>query len=50
MSDSVLVTTRAVNVDALNECSAYRVIDTSNALTTTRSGTSPNVMCRKLAL
>ena len=48
-SARVEVMTRAVKVDALNECSAYRIIDTSNASTTTRSGTSPKVICRKLA-
>ena len=48
-SASVDVITRAVKVLALNECSAYRIIDTSNASTTTWSGTSPNVMNRKLA-
>ena len=41
--------TRAVKVDALKECSAYRIIDTSNASTTTGSGTSPKVMYRKFA-
>ena len=43
-SASVLVTTRAVKVEALKECSAYRIIETSNAFTTTSLGTSPNVM------
>ena len=41
--------TRAVNVDALNECSAYRVIEISNARTTSASGTAPKVMFRKFS-
>jgi hypothetical protein len=48
-SARVEVTTRAVKVEALKECSAYRIIDTSKAVTTTMSGTSPKVMCRKFA-
>ena len=32
MSESVDATTRAVNVEALNSCSAYRISDTSIAL------------------
>ena len=43
------MTTRAVNVEALNECSAYSTIDTSNAVTTAGSGSSPNVIQRKFA-
>ena len=43
----VLVITRAVKVDALNECSAYRIIETLNARATTASGTSPKVIQRK---
>jgi hypothetical protein len=41
--------TRAAKVEALNECSAYRIIETVNAFTTTGSGTSPNVMKRKFS-
>ncbi|CPU65700.1 Uncharacterised protein [Mycobacteroides abscessus] len=48
-SDSVDVMTRAVNVDALNECSAYSTIETSNARTTAGSGSSPNVIHRKFS-
>ena len=43
------VTTRAVNVDALKECSAYRIIERLNASTTTGSASAPNVIQRKLA-
>ena len=46
-SVSVEVMTRAVKVDALKECSAYRIIETLNASTTTGSGSSPNVIQRK---
>ena len=48
-SASVLVMTRAVKVDALNECSAYRIIETLKASTTTGSGSSPKDMKRKFA-
>ncbi len=43
--------TLAVKVDALNECSAYRIIERLNASTTTGSSadSSPNVIHRKLA-
>jgi len=44
------VTTRAVNVDALKECSAYKIIDTVKASTISRDGTSPKVMKRKFSL
>ena len=43
------VITRAVKVEALNECSAYRIIETLNASTTSGSGSSPNVIQRKFA-
>ena len=46
---SVEVMTRAVKVDALKECSAYRTIERLNASTTTGSASSPNVIHRKLA-
>ncbi len=43
------VITRAVNVEALKECSAYRIIERLNASTTTGSGSVPNVIQRKFA-
>ena len=48
-SDRVEVMTRAVNVEALNECSAYRIIERLKASTTTSSNSSPKVIQRKLA-
>ena len=45
-SDSDDVTTRAVKVDALKQCSAYSTSETSNARTTTGSGSSPKVIHR----
>ena len=48
-SDSVDVITRAVKVEALKECSAYRIIETLNASTTSGTASSPNVIQRKLA-
>ena len=46
-SDSVEVITRAVKVDALKECSAYRMIDTRNASTTSGAASSPKAIHRK---
>ena len=43
------VITRAVKVDALKECSAYRIIELLNASTTTGSGSVPKVIQRKFA-
>ena len=48
-SVSVEVTTRAVNVEALNECSAYSTIERLNASTTVSSASSPKVIQRKFA-
>ncbi len=48
-SDSVDVTTRAANVEALKECSAYRTSDVSNVRTATSSGSSPVTAQRKFA-
>ena len=41
ISDKLLVITLEVNVDALKLCSAYNVMDASNALTTSLLGTFP---------
>ncbi len=49
MSDRVETTTRAVKVEALKLCSAYRIIEVSKALTTSASGTSPKHMWKKFA-
>ena len=38
---------RAVNVEALKECSAYRMIDTRNASTTSGAASSPKAIHRK---
>ena len=46
-SESVEVITRAVKVEALNECSAYSTIETRNASTTSGAASSPNVIQRK---
>ena len=48
-SESVEVITRAVKVEALKECSAYRIIETLNASTTSWTGSSPKVIQRKFA-
>ncbi len=48
-SESVEVITRAVNVEALKECSAYRIIETLKASTTSWTGSSPKAIQRKLA-
>ena len=42
-------TTRAVKVEALKLCSAYRISEASKADRISGSGTSPNVMYRKFA-
>ena len=42
ISDKLLVITLEVNVDALKLCSAYNVMDASNALTTSLLGLFQN--------
>ncbi len=46
---SVDAITRAVKVEALKECSAYRIIERLKASTTTSSASSPKVIHRKFA-
>ena len=46
-SASVEVTTRAVNVDALKECSAYRTMEMRKTSAATSLGSSPKVIQRK---
>ena len=48
-SDMVEVTTRAVNVEALNECSMYRISEVSKARVISFEGTEPKVMWKKLS-
>src|SRR5471030_20022 len=47
MSDPVPAITRAVKVDALNSCSAYRFSDVCIARTHSSEGLSPCRRCRK---
>src|SRR5579863_3440038 len=49
MSERVEVMTRAVNVEALNECSAYKISDTSKQRMTSFSGTSPKHIWKKFS-
>ena len=49
MSDSVEAITRAVNVEAFISWSAWRIRATSNVLTASSDGRSPDNMYRKLA-
>ena len=46
-SDRVEVITRAVNVEALKECSAYRINEIRKASTTSGAGSWPKVIHRK---
>ncbi len=47
MSDPVPAITRAVNVDALNSCSAYRISEVCMAATHAAGGGRPCSRCRK---
>ena len=49
ISLSVDAQTRAVKVDALNSCSAYRISDTFITVSCNWLGFSPRSMCRKWA-
>ena len=50
MSDRVEATTRAVKVEALKLCSAYRIMDVSKQAVTSGAGSSPKHMRKKFAL